>query len=296
MTIEHIVLSGGSWKGLYMLGILKELINSKYLNIKNVKTLWTTSIGCLVGIVISMHMDIEDIVDYYMNVPIKGYGNFTLNLLVEIYENCGLLDEKIIFKLLNNIFLAKGLDLKSITLKQFYEYSNIEQHFFCVNYENSKTKDFNYLTNPTEKLLDVVYCSCSIPILFKPKAINNTIYLDGGINIHYPSIFALKKYENESILGITTKNSDTDDIEFNNLLTFLKNLFNKIVFYKQQECYNILTNEIKIKTSGVNVENIFKLMSNKEERKTIIEMGIDITKEYLLEKNKLVNEESEESD
>ncbi len=295
--IEHIVISGGSWKGLYMLGILKELINTKYLNIENIKTLWTTSIGGLLGIILSVKMDIDDIIDFYVNVPVKGYGNFTLNLLIEIYENCGLLDDKFIFNLLNNIFLARGLDIKTITLKEFYEYSNIEQHFFCVNYGTSETKDFNYLTNPNEKLLDVLYCSCSLPILFKPKSINKTIYLDGGMNIHYPSTFALKKHKNESILGITTKVSTTCSVEYDNLLTFLKNLFNKVFFYKQQKCYDLLVNEIKIKTDSVNIENIFMLMSNKEERKIIVEKGIEIAKEYLLEKkNKLVNEEGEKNE
>ena len=54
-----------------MLGILKELINTKYLNIENIKTLWTTSIGGLIGIVLSIKMDISDIIDFYVNVQLS---------------------------------------------------------------------------------------------------------------------------------------------------------------------------------------------------------------------------------
>ena len=102
--------------------------------------------------------------------------------------------------------------------------------------------------------------------------------------MHYPSIFPLKKYKNESILGITTKQHNTCSVEYDNLLSFLKNLLNKVFFYKQQKCFNILVNQIKIQTKDVDYGKMFKLMNNKEERKKIIDMGVELAEEYLQKK------------
>ena len=35
--IKHLILSGGSWKGFYMLGVIQELIKKKYIEIDKIQ-------------------------------------------------------------------------------------------------------------------------------------------------------------------------------------------------------------------------------------------------------------------
>ena len=95
--------------------------------------------------------------------------------------------------------IRKYLNIETITLIDFYKYSNIELNFFTVEFDTMNTINFNHHNNPNIKLLDALYSSCTFPYLFKPSKLENKIYLDGGINVHYPSKYCLEKHKNEEI-------------------------------------------------------------------------------------------------
>ena len=45
MPIKHLVISGGGANGIKSLGILKELNDHQFWNIKDIKTIYSTSAG-----------------------------------------------------------------------------------------------------------------------------------------------------------------------------------------------------------------------------------------------------------
>lgn len=49
MTIQHLVIGGGGPFGFTAFGVLKHLHDVGFWNIKNIKTIYATSIGALVG-------------------------------------------------------------------------------------------------------------------------------------------------------------------------------------------------------------------------------------------------------
>ena len=58
--IKHIVIESGGYKGLYVLGALDELNKSKYYNIENIETIYGTSIGSYVGVLLCLKMLLVD--------------------------------------------------------------------------------------------------------------------------------------------------------------------------------------------------------------------------------------------
>ena len=67
--IKHIVLEGGSYKGIGIIGTLKYLSENKYYDINNIQTIYGTSMGAYIGILLCLKMDWEVLVDYIINRP-----------------------------------------------------------------------------------------------------------------------------------------------------------------------------------------------------------------------------------
>ena len=293
MTIKHLVFSGGSWKGLIMMGVVKELFEQKYLVMEEIESMWCTSVGGLISILIALNISWETIIEYYLNVSIKfSDKKFSFENIVNIYKESGVLSKDIIYQLLKSFFIFVNLDIETVTLKEFYEYSGKEIHFFCVNYENIETTDFNYISHPDVKLIDVFYCSSAIPIIFKPNKINGTIFIDGGINLHYPLNKCIEKYDNEeNIFGLNSITDDVNTLEFTNVLQYAMNILRKIVFFNQRKNTKKIKNQITIINRSMDIMKLFEIMKKKNKRQVIIENGIKNAKDFLL--NNANNEISE---
>ena len=69
MPIKHIVLGGGGPGGYVLYGALKYLSKEKYWNIDDIKSIYCTSIGTLIGIFISLRYTWDDLDDYLIKRP-----------------------------------------------------------------------------------------------------------------------------------------------------------------------------------------------------------------------------------
>ena len=279
--IKHLILSGGGWKGFYMLGVLQKLFNEKYIKIDEIQSVWGTSVGSLIGIFICLKLDWDSIVEFCSNKPFK-VNELELNFenILNIYNTCGIFDIELFYNIIN-LFNAQNLDLKNITLKEFYEFSKKELHIFAVNYDTLETVDFNHVTNPDVKLIEALYCSCSIPIVFKPLKINGTIYLDGGINEHFPTTKCCSIKDKDETLGIYIKTLGQEKEEEINILNYSINLLYKIVFEKQKKQLKNLKNQLIITTPCFNFGKIKNILKNKEKRIKIINAGKNYAYIYL---------------
>ena len=73
----------------------------------------------------------------------------------------------------------------NITLKELYEYSNIELHFFTFEINHFKLEDISYLTHPHLSLMVAIQMTCGLPILLTPVCLDDKCYTDGGIICNY---------------------------------------------------------------------------------------------------------------
>ena len=187
MNIDTLILCGGGPVGLVQFGILKKFLEKKEIVYEKIKNIYSTSIGSVIGLIFILNNDYNDITNYFINRPYNKLYDFNLNNFLNIIKNKGLINSDFIKTFLKSIILASPLDVdENCTFLQLYNKTNI---YFNVNstcLNDFEVKMFNYLNTPEIKVLDAIYTSCSIPILFIPLSIDNNIYLDGGFISNCP--------------------------------------------------------------------------------------------------------------
>jgi predicted patatin/cPLA2 family phospholipase len=66
-------------------------------------------------------------------------------------------------------------------MKEFYDYSKIDIHLYCTELAGFKFVDISHKTHPEWKVIDAVYASSALPLLFAPHLHEGKYYIDGGI-------------------------------------------------------------------------------------------------------------------
>lgn len=294
MTIKHLVISGGGSIGLQFLGILEELHVKEFWKLEEIESIYATSVGTLLGTMICLNYDWETINNYIVNRPWHDIFKLSGKQIIEAYYNKGLYDKKIIEIVLKPLLEAKDLSLK-ITLKEFYEYSNIDLHIFTFELNAFKTVELNHELTPDILLVDAISRSCAIPGVFMPICIENECFIDGGVMANYPLSFCLRDHTvKEEILGLNytiCKNEPTTDhMENNEPATKKTNIITKdssildFILRFSMNAMNFITNSIpsvqipheivcKIEESPMFLkESIYSA----EKRKELIEKGYTI--------------------
>ena len=58
MTIKHLVLSGGAYRGIYMIGAINNLIKNKFIELDKIETIHCVSVGSLIASCICLNLDV----------------------------------------------------------------------------------------------------------------------------------------------------------------------------------------------------------------------------------------------
>jgi len=286
--IKHIVLAAGGYKGLNILGVLYELSKQKFYDIENIETIYGTSVGSYVGILLCLKIDWEDLLEYFINRP--WHKSIKVPLLTDVFSDKGFIDASIFSISLENLLLSKDLSLNT-TFQELYNYSKIELHIFTVEVQDFKLIDISYKTHPNMKIIEGIHQSSSIPYIFKPSWYNHNYYIDGGILNNYPLDKCIKGGANiEEILGIKFIKNKVYEIkkitQESNILEFSRHLHNKLIdmcrkYIKNDN--NDLKNEINIPTKvPTNIEECLKLIKETESRKEYIEYGKKVASDFLM--------------
>jgi predicted acylesterase/phospholipase RssA len=183
--IKHLVLSGGGPIGLVEYGALKYLTANNIINLANIQSIYTTSIGSIIAFIYILNFDWTWIDDFFIKRPWEKLINFSYSAYLNIFYDKGIVNKKIIINALKPLFLAKEIPL-TITLLEFYNLTSIEFNMYTCNLSSFKKEKLNHVNTPNLELLDALYMSASVPVMFVPLYINNSYYLDGGIFINCP--------------------------------------------------------------------------------------------------------------
>jgi predicted acylesterase/phospholipase RssA len=191
--IKHLVLSGGIIYGYAFYGAYKFLEQKGYVNIDNIQTMYGTSVGAIVSIVLSLRYEWETLDNYFIKRPWHEVFKFTIETFMNCYQKCGLFGPELFEAIFEPLFRAKDLDISTITMKEFYETTKIEHHFFTVDIGVFELIDISYKTHPDCRVLDAVYASSCVPFLFQPIKMSmgnqdssGTRLIDGGFLMNYP--------------------------------------------------------------------------------------------------------------
>ena len=302
MTIKHIVLCGGGPIGLVSYGAIKKLVEHKIIIYKNIKSIYSTSVGCFIALIFMFNLKFEWIDDFIIKRPWENLLNFTSTDYFNLFFTKGLCDENFFITVFKPLFLAAEIPL-TITLKEFFEITKIEWHIFTSNLNKFSKVDLNHITHPNLKVIEAITMSASIPILIKPPFYNNEYYLDGGIFSNCPCYECLinqKCKESEMIAFVNDKrfpidlsnnyfnniqndfhNNDISNSNLNentNIFSFLiylvKTVFKKIMIIENENSLTI-ENTINVCLTPYTLDFDFwsYVFSTKEERKRLILLG-----------------------
>jgi predicted acylesterase/phospholipase RssA len=277
--IEHIVINGGGPTGLISYGSLKHLFEQEFININNIKSIYGTSIGALIGVLISLKYDWSTLDDYVIKRPWETVFKLELDNMFQMYYTKGLFQFSIVHEILKPLLSAKDLS-ENITLKEYYDYTKIDHHFFTVEMNSLKKVDLNYKTYPNLSLLSALEMTSAVPILCKPVIIDNNCYVDGGLFDNYPINECIKneKCTENEIIGIRNKWTQddvtiTDDM---NLFQYLQLSIQQLVKYVQND--NIakpIRYEVKCVCDDhvSQISNWYEYMTDREKRINLINSG-----------------------
>ena len=239
MTIKHLVIGGGGPFGLCALGSLKYLHDKEFWNIKNIESIYATSIGALVAVYLSLKYDYEYIVEYLVKRPWeKLFEEIGIQNILELYNNKGLINVYSIYlKKYSILFEAKGIS-PNVTMKEFYDYSGIEFNFITCDANHFTRNIISHKTHPELELITALCMTSAFPVIFTPVIVDDKCYIDGGIFSNYAVNICLQETgcKHEEILGVKKYQSkDVNDgliTNESNILDFLEkitlNIFNRI--------------------------------------------------------------------
>ena len=183
----------------------------------------------------------------------------------------------------SNNFLRRA-DVKDIpinvTMHEFYKITNIEIHIFTTDVMKFELVDISYKTHPDWRLIDAVYSSCSIPIIFSPFIKDSKCYCDGGLLLNYPLDKCVENGANpDEILGFCSELNIAGEDVFNensSLLDYVIVILKKIMTVFLPIKNTVIPNEFKIKSHDISIYDIVNTSSNSQERIRLIQNGVDV--------------------
>lgn len=285
MTIKHLVLSGGGPIMIQLLGAIQHLESKNFIDLKNIESIYGTSAGAIVGVLICLKYDWETINDYIIKRPWHDVFKIKVDKIFESYSKKGIFDSKTIEKCFKPLLDAKDIPM-DITLDDFYKYSNIELHFFSFEINEFKINDISHLTHPQLPLITAIQMTCSLPILVSPVCIDDKFYIDGGIVCNYPLQICIDSGKNiDEILGFKNQYDNEKKSHINSESTLL----DFIMFFLFKVIYSLNTDNLQppikyeflCKTDKMNIEMLRTALSNIDVRRQLFNNGSDDAVSFL---------------
>jgi predicted acylesterase/phospholipase RssA len=63
--IEHLILSGAATNGLIQIGLLTHLLENEIIHMKNIKSIYATSAGAIISILLLIGVSVTEIKEYF---------------------------------------------------------------------------------------------------------------------------------------------------------------------------------------------------------------------------------------
>ena len=187
MAIKNIIIGTAGVYVFQLAGALSKLIDVEYIKYDEIENIYCCSAGSMIGTLYCLNIDWNDLIKYIINKPWdKSFEELLTpsKIISSLYEK-GILDKNVFIKIFAPIFKFNGHKL-SMTLKELYEYSKIKLNIYTFNITDFKGEVMNYETTPDLCIIDAIYMSCSLPVIFKPLEYEGKLYLDGGLKNDYP--------------------------------------------------------------------------------------------------------------
>jgi len=217
--IDTLFLSGGGINSFALFGSFKYLIENDIVekDFKNIKNIVCVSGSAffILPLLLGYSLDIlTKLALEYKTDKLIDYDLFDINgLLIDygVYQNN-------FFEDLFGILLKKKNLSAEITMKELYDYTNINYVLKTTNLSKYKIEYINHITTPDIPVLTAIKMTSCIPFIFKPILYNGDYYVDGGVCGNYPIEYN-KKIKSKNYFGIHIKSIHKNE-KIENILDF----------------------------------------------------------------------------
>jgi len=280
MKIDTLILSGGGPSGVAYFGIFKALFEKDILakDLDGIQEIITTSVGIIPSIFFILKLPLE--------VGLKIILNYDLNTLTDMDSitidsllfDFGLFNNQGISGLVQSI-LKNHLKKEDLTLKEFYEISNIKLTVKVFNVTKKQLEYISYENYPELSILTLSRMTTAIPLFFKPIEYNNCSYVDGGLRGHFP----IEECKSENYLGLFIKGgsfpNNSSIIKLFPILEFLYSL----MINQDQVIYDIKENKGSKQIIYVEVNYGLNFNMSIEDKNKIINDSYQATTKHIIE-------------
>lgn len=285
-TIRHLVISGGGEMGFSFYSALRESNKSGFWDIKNIESIYCSSVGSIFAVPMALlpHFGWDIYDDFVLKRPWHKVFNVHFGNFANSFHKKGVFTKETMHEIFKPILGAIDMPM-NITLKEFYEYTNIDLHIMTTELTQFELVDLSYKTHPDWELLDAVYCSSGLPILFAPHYLGDRIYLDGGFISNYPINKCLEQVENtDEILGFKRKYQNTDESsapKINSLFDYLFYIM-YTMFTKVSELPKSVKNQVEVcnVSPTINFYKMYNTFKSYDERVILLEDGVRTWEEF----------------
>ena len=271
---DTIVLSGGSSKGIMILGALQYAYDN--FLITKINKYIGTSVGSIICFLLLIgYTPIEIMVYLCTHEILEKLQHF--NIVAMINGN-GALSYSSIYEQLEKMTIDKIGYLP--TFKDIKE--KYEKELICVTYNltDNKTEYLSYENNPNLPCLIAIKMSSNLPLIFEKFKYNNNFYIDGGISDDF-AIDIGDKMGNK-ILGIVItidNNSFSSDGE--TILEYIYKLIFIPIAQSMESKINNVSSNCKIIKLSYNKLKFFNFNVNSKEKLDIFSIGYESMKEQI---------------
>jgi predicted acylesterase/phospholipase RssA len=288
-SIKHLVISGGGPTMIQTLGSIQHLEENEFIDINNIETIYGTSAGAIIGVLICLKYDWTTLRDYIIKRPWQEVFPVNIQNIFDAYTKKGIFDDKTVIKCFKPLFDAKDISL-NISLKDFYEYSKIELHMFSFEVNAFSVEDISYLTHPELSLITAIHMSCALPVLLSPICDNGKCYIDGGVTCNYPLKNCIESNKNiEEILGFKNQydnnnNNNKNQIDSNStLLDFITSFLFKLVhsISSNNSTQSSITYEVICNADFLTISTLKSALYSIETREKLYISGIESATKFL---------------
>jgi patatin-like phospholipase/acyl hydrolase len=281
-NIEHIVLSGALIYGFSFYGALKHLHQKGFWKTEHLKSIYATSAGGIISIIVSLNYDWSILDKYFIERPWKDVFKLDIHAFMNCYSKCGLLGKHIYDDMFLPLLSAKDISI-DITLAEYYDRTKIHQHFFTVNVNTFNVIDISHKTHPEWRLMDALYATACAPVLFPPLYKDNSFFVDSGVRMNYPIKYCLEqcdenneKIDENTVLGVVLM-IDTENTLA--MITSTSTLFDYTIYLLQKVVRTInevkiaITYEVQISPTIVPIHDMLYIVESSENREKMISHG-----------------------
>ena len=328
-SIKHIVISSGGPAGHMMYSVLRTLNIKGVWDIKDIKSIYGSSIGSYIAIILALRYEWEVMDDYLIKRPwekifvtsssasaasaaassidVNDHLHLSgssladaknkLGHIFQLYNTHGLYGLKEFTEMIRPALQGKDMTTK-ITFQEFYDRTGIEVHFTVTEMNKCQAIDFSYKTHPNQSLVEACYMSCCYPFGFAPIYRDGCCYLDGGIMNNYPLHDCIRdqKCGLGEILGVKVlwEKKPTNLTEKSSLLQFINTFFNQINsnFYENRAT-KAIPNEVVCVSKVFSIRDWMNWMKDENYRRELVLRGETFANVFLSYRRNFKDSEAE---